>query len=233
MATEKKLTRKELLKEPDEFLTISSKLAEYINRHRTQAICAVCAFFLIIASVLGVQYMFKKSELTSFTLLSQATKKYKKSLADSDAEKAYLNVAGDFDVILDRYPNKNGGELALMTYAGICMDAGKIDKAIGLYTQVLDKFEDAPFVVNAAQSAIAYAFEAKKEYRTAAVWFQRLASDDHYAMKDAALFNLGRLYETLGETEKSAAAFKRILEEFSDSPYANLVKFKSTGSLGS
>jgi len=52
-------------------------------------------------------------------------------------------------------------------------------------------------------------------------------------MKDAALFNLGRLYETLGETEKSAAAFKRIVEEFSDSPYANLVKSKSAGPLGS
>ena len=233
MATENKITRKQLLNEPDEFLTTSSKIVEFINQNRALAIGAVCAFFLIIASVLGVQNMLKKSELASFALLSQATDKYQKSLAESDAQKAYLNVTGDFKSILDKYPGKNGGKLALMTYAGICMDAGEIDKAIDLYKQALEKFKDAPSIKNSAQNALAYAFEAKKEYQTATVWFELLASDPNYTMRDEALFNLGRLYETLGETEKSAAAFKRVMEEFSDSPYVNLIKSKTADLAGS
>ena len=233
MATEKRITRKQLLNEPDEFLTTSSKIVEFINKNKALAIGAVCGFFLIIASILLIQSLLKKSEMTSFSLLSQATEKYRASLGEGDFQKAFLNVTADFENILDKYPSKTGGKLALMTYAGICMEAGKIDKAIGLYKQALEKFKDAPSVKNTAQNALAYAFEEKKDYQTATVWFELLAADEKYTMKDEALFNLGRLYETLGEMEKSAAAFKRVLEEFPNSSYVKLIKSKTAGSMGS
>jgi hypothetical protein len=44
-----------------------------------------------------------------------------------------------------------------------------------------------------------------------------------------ALFNLGRLYEEMGESTKSQAAYNRLVSEFQDSVYYDLVNEKLAG----
>jgi len=63
-------------------------------------------------------------------------------------------------------------------------------------------------------------------------YFEQLYSDPDCPVKGEALFNVGRLYAEIGETEKSMSAFRKIGEEHSDSIYNNLVKLKAD-SLGS
>jgi hypothetical protein len=46
-------------------------------------------------------------------------------------------------------------------------------------------------------------------------------------MKDEAFFNLGRIYELMGENEKSTAAFKKIISDYTDSIYIELAKEKA------
>jgi TolA-binding protein len=43
------------------------------------------------------------------------------------------------------------------------------------------------------------------------------------------LFNLGEIYVRLGQKDKSADFFKRILSEHPDSVYANLIRQKGDG----
>jgi TolA-binding protein len=48
-------------------------------------------------------------------------------------------------------------------------------------------------------------------------------------MKDEALFNLGRLYAAMGENEKSTAAFKKIVSDYTDSIYIELARERVSG----
>jgi tetratricopeptide (TPR) repeat protein len=55
-----------------------------------------------------------------------------------------------------------------------------------------------------------------------------VARDDQI-LRDEALFNLGVLYEKLGEMEKSEKAFNQIVSDFPDSMYINIIKERSAG----
>ena len=48
-------------------------------------------------------------------------------------------------------------------------------------------------------------------------------------LKDEALYNLGRLYARLGKAEKSKAAYDKILSDYPDSLYIELVKETKAG----
>jgi TolA-binding protein len=53
-----------------------------------------------------------------------------------------------------------------------------------------------------------------------------IASGNDKVMKSSALFNLGWIYETTGETEKSTALYRQLLSDFPDSTYSEWVKEK-------
>ena len=48
-------------------------------------------------------------------------------------------------------------------------------------------------------------------------------------MQDEALFNLGRIYHTLGNPEKSKASYEKIVSDHPDSIYIELAKDKVAG----
>ena len=72
-------------------------------------------------------------------------------------------------------------------------------------------------------------YQAKKDYQAAANHFEKIVSEPDVPMKDEALFNLGEIYEKLGNTEKSQAAFKKILSDYTDSIYIEVVKERIAG----
>jgi len=60
-------------------------------------------------------------------------------------------------------------------------------------------------------------------------YFERITGNDNPVAKDVALFNLGRLYEEMGDAEKSQAAYNRLVSEYQESVYYELVNEKLAG----
>ena len=48
-------------------------------------------------------------------------------------------------------------------------------------------------------------------------------------LKDEALYHLGRLYNKLGQPEKSKAAYQKILSDYPDFIYIDIVKEQLSG----
>ena len=159
-----------------------------------------------------------------FSCWRQGLNKYQNMLKTSSPEKAYLDVAGDFKLIMQQYPRKAGGKLARYLYANICYNAGNYDKAIELYNQALSDFGDNLFLKNLVLSSLGYAYEAKADYKTAATYFEMIASEPDYRMKDEALFNLAKIYAAMGNDDGCLNAFKKIVSDHRDSIYAEIAK---------
>ena len=60
-------------------------------------------------------------------------------------------------------------------------------------------------------------------------YFERIANSDNPVAQDVALFNLGRLYAELGDADKSRTAYRRLISEFQESVYYELVNEKLAG----
>lgn len=218
--------RKRDLENPDEFITLWTKLFNFTAEHKVQVSCAL-TFLAVLIIVAGVTvYSLKKSENKAFSLLQQGVVKYQTLLKASNPNKAYLDVGKDFELIMKKYSGRKGGKLARITYAEMCYAAGDYDKAIANFNKSLVDFNDEPFLKNLILSDLGYSYKAKNDYKTSAKYFEMIVTTPDKSIKDEALFNLGELYDAIGDKDKSIDAFKKILSDHSGSMYTEIVKEK-------
>jgi len=229
MAKKIKKTRKELLKEPDEFITISGKFIGFVVDHKNQLTYALGVIVALALIFSGYRFFSIRSENKASALLDQSLAKYEKYKNDKQPVEAYDQVSADFQLILNKYSSKQSGKIARLTYANICYDAGKYEQAIELYKRSLKEFEKYPVIHNQIVGSLGYAYEQQANYPSAVSYFEQLSTAPETIMRAEALYNLGWLYDKLGQTEKSTEAYNKIVSEHPDFIYIDLVKERMSG----
>ena len=229
MAKKRRKTRKELLKEPDEFITFSGKLIAFATEHKTQLTYALGIIAALAVIISGIRFFSIRSENNAAALLDKTLFEYNSIKAEKTSAEVFSEVSEDFELILQKYGGKNNGKLARLIYANLCYDAGKYEQAIDLYKASLTDFEKQPLIYHQILSSLGYAYEQKKDYSTAAGFFEKIVSAQGATTRDEALYNLGRLYDELGQTEKSREAYKKIISDHQDFIYIELVKERLSG----
>ena len=180
---------------------------------------------LLLAFVI-VRQISDKNENRASESVEKAIAKYSAALQETNLETAYAQVNNDFNELFARYGSKNAAKIARIIYGDISYNAGDASTAIDMYKQALDDFSQEPALRNLVLSGLGYAFALKKEYPQSIRYFEMIASGNDKVMKSSALFNLGWIYETTGETEKSTALYRQLLSDFPDSTYGEWVKEK-------
>ena len=226
-------SRKRDLAAPDEFITFWTKAVDFAAKNKVAVSCALGFIAVSIVVVAGLLYFSKKSEGAAFALLQQNMAKYRMSLKDAGPEKAYLDVGKDFESMIEKYAGRTGGKHARFIYANICYTAKNYDRAIELYLKSMENFNDEPFIKNLIINSLGYSYTEKKDYKTAAKYFEMTVSTPDNSNKDEALFNLGEIYAAMGDHEKSIDAFKRILSDHTGSIYTEIAKEKVAGQMQS
>lgn len=227
MAT--KVSRKQLLKEPDQFLSVSSRILNFAGQYRTRILWGTVSFFGLIIAIAMVNFISSRAETRAFALLDQATGRYETALAKDGPEKALEAVSADFNRLFDDYASQAGGQLARVVFADACFRGGDVDQAVSLYTEALVDFDGQPFYLNRIRASLAHALVRKKDFQAAAEQFEQIVQSPGAAMKDEALFHLGMIYGQMGEGEKSRRSFDKIVAEYADSTYLELAKAGASG----
>ena len=229
MAKKRKKTRKELLKEPDEFLTITSRLINLAIEHKTHLTYGLGAILVLVVIIFGVRFFSIRAENNASALLDKSLTKYNSIKAEKRPDEVYGEISVDFQSILNKYTGKESAKLARLIYANICYDAGKYKQAIELYKTALTEFAKYPMIHHQILSNLGYAYEQEEDYSTAVGYFEKISSATGSIRRDEALYHLGRLYDKLGENEKSREAYNKILTDHQDFIYIDLVKERMSG----
>jgi tetratricopeptide (TPR) repeat protein len=217
-------SRKELLKKPDEFITLTGKAIAFARDYQNQIFYALCAIMLVVLIFLGYRYFAQRAEVKAFSMLQQTQFEYQTLKAASSAPEAYGKVADAFQGIIKKYGDNAGGKLARVIFANISYDAGQYDKAIALYKQSLEDFKDDKAVYYLILSNLGYAYQQMDDTQNAVVYFERAAKAENSVVREEALFNLGLLYQKLGETAKSQQTLQTILDDYPNSIYFDMVQ---------
>lgn len=229
MAAAAKKTRKELLKEPDEFITLSSRLLGFIATYQKTLAYACVGALAVAAAFSGYVAYAGWQESKAAAELSQALAKYERLRAGGPPEKAVQDVAADFRRILSDYGSRTNGNIARVLFANLCYDAGDFKQAVELYRTSLARFADDPVMHFQLMRSMGYAHEGLKDYAGAVSYFEQALSTGQKNLQDDVLFHLGDLYARLGDPQKSSAAFNRLLTEHQDSIYVNMVRERVSG----
>ena len=225
MAAYKK-SRKELLKKPDEFITFTGKAIRFFSNYQKPISYGLYAVVAIGLIIIGYRFFAQRAEAKAFSMLEQTLAKYEAQKKVTSAEEAYRVVSEDFQGIVAKYGGNAGGKMARASYANISYDAGDYNKAIELYKQSLNDFKDHPLVYNLILSGLGYAYTQLGDNSNAIVYFEKLVASTDSGNRDEALFNLGVLFEKLGDTDRSHQAFNQILSSYPNSMYFDIVEEK-------
>lgn len=231
MAKKKKISRKKLLKEPDEFITVSSKMLSFIVEHKIQLSWALCIFFAVIIMFIGFQYFITVADNKAFSRLDQLMIAYGQKVAEKGSAEAYLDMDQDFKSLLEKYGRRKGGKFARLIYGDICFNAGEYDRAIRLYQQSLKDFRHIYPYESLIMKSLAYSYIEKKDFSAAVTYFEKILSEPDPLMKDEVLFALARTYITMGQREKGTDLYRQLIADYPDSMFIQVAmdKVKDSG----
>ncbi len=222
----KRITRKQLLKEPDKVITTTGRLFQLAQEYRKQLSVFVVVALLVIGAISSIQYFVDRSERAAFTAFDKAVAKYATVSNQKNAAEALFDVREDFTAILREHSGRKAGKLAQLFFANICFKGGDIDASIPLYETAVQDFKDIQEMQSLALNGLAYAFENKGEGVKAIGTYQEILSQDGALGKDEALFNLGRLYAESGNTKASTESYEKLISDHPGSIYMEIAKDK-------
>ena len=225
MAISKNPTRKELLKQPDEFITTFGKLVRFARAYQHQITAALGLVIVIVLALAGWRYWLQKTETKALGLLDQAIGTYQSQIKAKGPVEARQAVEKQFDTLIQDYTATAGGKLARLVYADVCYAAGDAVRAAELYGQALAGFRNQPFFENLLRAGMGHARFKQTDWGSATALFEKALATPAFA--DEALFHLGLIYGLQGDNEKSRGCFNRLITEHPTSIYAPIAREKA------
>jgi len=224
VAYSKNVTRKELLKQPDEFISTTGKMIRLVQTHRDRITQVLTVLMVLVLAVAGWRYWDHRRQMAASALFDQALAGYQGHLKAKGLAGAREAVEKDFVALVQDYSATSVGKLGRLVYADICYSAGDAAKAAELYGQALTGFADLPFYQNLVGMGLGYSRLKQKDLGAAAILFEKASTAT--AFSDEALFNLGLIYGLQADNDKSRGYFNRLITEYPTSVYAPLAREK-------
>jgi tetratricopeptide (TPR) repeat protein len=225
----KRVTRKQLLKEPDEFITTTGKLIAWAKDHSQGLIIGAVGFFILIIGISIYGYVQQNRSDAAQLMFSQAMTKYQTEAEKKSEGEALVAVSADFEKLIDSYGGQPAGQLGRVLYGHINLAAKVYDQAITHYEKAMVNIDADGSIANIVINGLAMAYQQKGEYPKAIEKYRKIADGTDSMLKDAALFNLGKLYELIGKSEESKKAYQQLHDDFPGSMYSGIAREKSAG----
>ncbi len=206
MSKRLKVTRKELLKEPDSFLSISQKVSSYVSQHKNNLLMGIGAIVVISALFGGYRYNQEVQTLRMESLYFKMVK-----IHDQKSDKGSQGSISEMEKLLGQFSAGPQQELARLLLAEAYFKKDNFDKAIVLYTDILQGTEAKNLSGQLAKMGLAYSYEGKKDYVKAVETYKSLVNKpDGFPLFDIYV-SLARCYE-LNKDKKNALLTLREIE---------------------
>lgn len=217
----KKIPRKKLLKEPDEFISTTGRIWQFLRRHRRQVtVYSLIGFIILLAASLSY-YLLLWQEGKAQAIQQQARQIYAEAFLSASAPEKqnenYNKALEKFQEALSFYTRAKISQLSHL-YIGHCHYALKdYGQAIAAYTRCLE----GPYRALALEG-IAHSFEAQGDFAQALEHFQKNVAEEGNPYLLGALLGVARCYETLQQKQKAIEFYEKALTK---NPAERLAEF--------
>ncbi|MBW1990227.1 MAG: tetratricopeptide repeat protein [Deltaproteobacteria bacterium] len=225
MAKKKKISRKQLLKEPDEFLTLSSRAVEWARDHQKEMIIATAVFALAGLLLVVGSWHFSRTRGRAMATYERAAATLerldKEEAANPEAAKA---ATDQLERVIDQYPRTKAAAMAAMRLGAVAYKNGDYQKAEDWYRLAVKKFSGDPLAKTLAQNGLAHALEGAGKLEQALARFEALKEGPLSGVTQDAAFRAAMIHKKLGDAQKAAEALRNFVDTYPQSPFARLAE---------
>ncbi len=222
MSFKKKLTRKQLLTQQDELITLTATIVNYIRKQGRMFIVSIAAI-LGVGLLVGIVSFYQTSLQNEANLLEAAAyRTYHGRVQDtaspsaggpvfSSKEDLYRAARTKYQEVLDQYPDTPNAKRALL-YIGSCShQLGEYERAQEAYRQFLDKSSPEDVQYYEALRSLGYAQEEAGEYKSAAVTYKNVIKLTPDQNKVVPYLDLVRVYEQVKDWKQAEQVYRAML----------------------
>lgn len=194
-----RMTRKDMLNTPDEFVTTTSSALVWIKEHPQQFIIGVVVFVCILAGGFGVYYWKTNREL--------------------DGMNAYLRAANNSQMSLQvsqEYSDTKAGKLAKLRLARMSFDQGNQKMALSYADEFINKWSSKDTFHWQAVLIIAGAHMNNKDYAKALPLLDNCIDNASKELKDQALFLKANALIASGKADEARKCLASVSESYSE-----------------
>ena len=222
----KKITRKELLKEPDEFITTSAQIVQYTreNPKKVLIICLVIAVSLLAAA--GFYAYQRQAKLASHESFEKAFMEYQMlDISGQTPTNEQLDkLLAQFETITKDYPSYSAGDMALLYSGHVLYKKNDFRGALDRYTRMQTTKLAKEGMGQLVLYHTAMTLFALKDYEQATIIFDQLSKDTNSPYCREAHAAIARIYESSGKNKEAVQAYRQYLKMFPEAPDAAFVK---------
>ncbi len=219
MSAKKRLTRKELLKKPDEFLTFTQQVFEFVAENR-KAVLGVVGVLALAVAIFTSFYLWRASDRQLALVLEQEGNRlysakqtqgvYGMEQVRSDGE--IKRALEKYKEIVKNYPGTPNAERA-QVYIGDCyFRLEQFGDAERNYLQYLAKYPERGFFTMVVKQSLAYVYEAKGDYNKAISFFTAASDGLPEQERLRTFMDIGRCYEEMGKFDFAVDYYQKAVQ---------------------
>ena len=215
----KKISRKELLKGTDEFLSFSSRAIVFFKEHSTLFSYIGVGIVVLICIYLGINTYMKYINKKGQTAYNEAYYALAKTQNSETAKQDLKEPVELFEKVTKKYGLSKASRLALTELAHLKYREKKYDEAISLYEEFLAEVRDNNPYESMTQLALAACYEEKGDFETAIEILTQIKTNPDLFFVEQAMLSLARVYRLSNQPQKSQEILKEFVEKFDSSPF--------------
>ncbi|HJL73332.1 MAG TPA: hypothetical protein QGI40_05670 [Nitrospinaceae bacterium] len=220
MAKSVRIKRKELLNEPDQFISTTDILIAYISKHKTGVISVVTVLVLIVLAGVGIKYNQDVKNLRMESLY------YAMEQARMAKESKSQEVIGKMENLLTQFSDGPQKQRATLILADELYNAHAYDRAIGLYKDIIQETSPANLPYQLASAGVAYSLEGKKDYKGAIVAYKTIIESQMGFPLFHVYLSLARCYELNKDDNGALLTLREMKTKFLGHAKIELVDFR-------
>jgi predicted negative regulator of RcsB-dependent stress response len=220
----KKITRKELLKETDEFLTLSNRAVMFFNAHlRGLKYCGIAVAVILVGylAVYGYMRHINKSGQEVYNMAYD-------TLTDNlepDVTPEKLKKAEElFERVINEYGMSKAARLALPQIGHVKFAEKNYDDAILYYDKFAAEVSGDKEYETLTSLALAGCYEAKGDMKKAILLLSSIVDAPDNLFRETAMLSLERVYRIDNQPEKANGILKKFVQEYKTSPFLPMAK---------
>lgn len=228
MAT--KTSRKEL-REPDEFITLTHRVLQWLNQQKVPLIVGAAALILVIVGVVGWNWYVESAEkdasrsfVEAYEILDARVAPGEEGTTSVDGtyateEDKYRAAIAALEQVRTNHESTSTADLAGYFIGECHRRLGEHQKAIEHLEQYLEATGPDGELAVFALEGIGLSLEALGRTEEAAKRFRRLTEEPFDREPDRGLYHLARLEQKAGHDREAAKKFTEIVEKYPGSVF--------------
>lgn len=223
---EKKISRKELLKEPDEFLTTTAQVISYTRQNPRRVTIGVIIVVVCLVAALGYFGIRRHQETASLQLFDSAFRQYHEvfDAPTSPSPENLDKLLAEFQLIVQDYRSYPVADQAQLYCGHVLYEKGDYKGALERY----ESLQSSSLVKQGLEPLVLYHMAmtqfALKQYEQAENLFAQLSKDTNSPYRREAFAAIAHIYESMGKTKEAVQAYKQYLKMFPEAPDAAFIR---------